>query len=89
MKIPVFSKQFQRDYKRMKKMGKNFNNFEYVVKKLLAGEKLEKKFCDHPLKGQWIGCRDCHIQSDGILIYETTETKVYFFRTGTHSELFN
>jgi mRNA interferase YafQ len=43
---------------------------------------------DHPLKGEWKGWRECHIQPDWLLIYRTTETEVLLARTGTHADLF-
>jgi len=48
---------------------------------------------DHPLKGQWIGTRECHIGGDFLLIYERDESgktdAISFVRAGTHSELFD
>lgn len=36
---------------------------------LIEGDDLPEIFLDHPLKGNWKGCRDLHIQPDWILIY--------------------
>ena len=36
---------------------------------MVAGEKLEPKYRDHQLSGNWKGHRDCHIESNWILIY--------------------
>jgi mRNA interferase YafQ len=53
---------------------------------------LPPEYLDHPLKGEWIECRDCHVRGDWVLIYRITETphgeEVIFVRTGTRSELF-
>ena len=47
---------------------------------------------DHPLKGDYIGYRECHIQSDWLLIYRKTDNNelqiLELARTGTHSDLF-
>ena len=45
---------------------------------------------DHPLRGDFAGSRDCHIEPDWLLIYTLTEndSHVRFERTGTHSDLF-
>jgi mRNA-degrading endonuclease YafQ of YafQ-DinJ toxin-antitoxin module len=34
------------------------------------------------------GWRECHIQSDWLLIYKATNTEVLLARTGTHADLF-
>jgi mRNA interferase YafQ len=57
---------------------------------LAAGEPLPAKNKDHPLSGDYAGCRECHITPDWLLIYETTDKELvlYLLRTGTHSDLF-
>ena len=37
---------------------------------------LELKFRDHLLKGDYVDCRECHIQPDFLLIYRLTETQL-------------
>ncbi|MDD3001662.1 MAG: type II toxin-antitoxin system YafQ family toxin [Candidatus Riflebacteria bacterium] len=32
--------------------------------------------------------RECHIESDWLLIYRITEDSIFFERTGSHSDLF-
>ena len=59
-----------------------------VIEKLVAGEKLEPKYRDHQLSGNWKDHRDCHIESDWILIYRIEEKNLILERTGSHSELF-
>jgi len=53
---------------------------------------LPPEFFDHPLKGEWIDHRDCHIRGDWVLIYRISATpqgeEIVFVRTGTHAELF-
>ncbi len=60
------------------------------MEKLIKEQPLEAKFCDHPLKGEWKGFRDCHVENDWVLIYkiEKEKQKIVFARLGTHSELF-
>ncbi len=55
---------------------------------LIEGNDLPEIFLDHPLKGNWKGCRDLHIQPDWILIYRLIGNLVRFERTGSHSDLF-
>ena len=61
-----------------------------VIKLLAAGETLPKKFKDHDLSGDYIGCRECHITPDWLLVYRINQDKLILVlsRTGTHSDLF-
>ena len=42
------------------------------------------------LTGNYIGCRECRITPDWLLIYEISDDTLllYLTRTGTHSDLF-
>lgn len=84
------SAKFAKDLKAVKKRGYNISLIEDVIKLLANGEKLPNKYCDHALKGDFIGCRECHITPDWLLIYKISSDTVYLFltRTGTHSDLF-
>ncbi|MGH7453080.1 MAG: type II toxin-antitoxin system YafQ family toxin [bacterium] len=87
MKI-VYSSQFKKDYKKVKKQNKDVGKLNAVIDKLAAKERLDAKYRDHPLTGSWKGFRDCHLEPDWILIYQTTEEALILARTGSHSELF-
>ena len=82
--------KFQKDLKRIEKRGYKIDLLTEVIKKLAAGKVLDAKYNDHPLKGQYKGCRECHITPDWLLIYEVVENTLilYLTRTGTHSDLF-
>lgn len=84
------TKQFQQDLKRSKKRGQNLQLLTDVIRKLAAGEPLPEKNRDHALKGEYAGCRECHITSDWLLIYAIRNDmlELYLTRTGTHSDLF-
>ena len=58
-----YTTQFKKDYKRIKKQNKDTEQLKVVIEKLVAGEKLEPKYRDHQLSGNWKGHRDCHIES--------------------------
>ena len=83
-----YTTQFKKDYKRLKKQRKNLDQLKAVIEKLATGENLEPKYRDHQLSGNWKGHRDCHIESDWILIYRTEADELFLERTGSHSELF-
>jgi len=82
--------RFSKDLKRVEKRGYKIDLLKEVIKKLAAGEPLDAKYLDHSLKGNYVGCRECHITPDWLLIYEISneELILYLTRTGTHSDLF-
>ena len=82
--------KFQKDVKLAASRGYDINLLTAIIKKLAAGEPLSKKNRDHPLKGNYQGCRECHITPDWLLIYEIADSELilYLTRTGTHSDLF-
>ena len=86
--IIVYTTQFKKDYKRISKQNKELIKSKIVVEKVTTGNKLEPKYKDHQLIGYFKGYRDCHIESDWLLIYKKTGDKLILERTGSHSELF-
>ena len=83
--------RFQKDLKLIQKRGYNTNKMNSVIKLLADGAELQPSYKDHPLKGNWDGCRECHIEPDWLLIYEYDNGSLilYLTRTGTHSDLFD
>ncbi len=83
--------QFKKDYKLAKRRDMNIALLKDIVTKLANGEPLDARHKDHPLSGDWIGHRECHIQPDWLLIYriENDILVLTLSRTGTHSDLFN
>ena len=53
------------------------------------GETLPAEYCDHPLKGDKKGYRDCHIKGDWVLIYRIDKNvlTLVLSETGTHSDI--
>ena len=83
-----YTNQFKKDYKRVKKQNKNLNKLRKVIESIVAKEKLESRYKDHPLAGKLKGFRDCHVEPNWILIYKATAVMLILERTGSHSELF-
>lgn len=86
----IQTSRFKKDMKRAKKRGYDFSEFKAVVQTLARGEELHPKYKDHPLKGEWEGCRDCHLAFDWVLIYAVDEeaSELVLIRTGSHADLF-
>ena len=80
--------RFDKDYVRQVKRGKDLKNMDRIIDSILNGKPLEIKHRDHPLKGDYVGHRECHIEPDWLLIYKKTEEDLILVRTGTHSDLF-
>jgi len=88
MPAPVYTKQFERDSKRMKRRGKNLEKLKIIIRSLVAEEPLDDIHRDHRLIGNWKGRRECHIESDWLLIYVIESNRVVFGRPGSHADLF-
>ena len=71
MRSPTYSSQFERDVKRLQKRGKNIAKLKALIEVLLAEQPLAARYKDHPLKHNWAGYRDAHIEPDWVLIYFT------------------
>ena len=84
---PVYTKQFEKDLKRCLKRNKKMEKFKLVAESLLAGEKLDAIHRDHKLIGNFVGRRECHLESDWLLVYKVEEGRS--FSSGcSHSDLF-
>jgi mRNA interferase YafQ len=82
------SGRFKRDLKRVVKRGKDISKLTAVLDLLLAGQPLPTSYSDHPLKGDWKGYRDLHIEPDWLLLYRVVGDELQLARTGTHADLF-
>ena len=84
------SSRFKKDYKLVKKRGYNMDLLKEVIGMLANGETLPEKYRDHSLGGEYTGSRECHIESDWLLIYRIEKDLLVLglTRTGTHSDLF-
>ena len=70
------TKSFKKDLSKSKKRGLDISKLCEVVDKLRNGEKLEPKYRDHALIGNYKNCRECHINPDWLLIYEIVDDKL-------------
>lgn len=82
--------QFMKDLKKAKKRGLDITKLNEVVRLIAMQEPLPAKNKDHNLSGEYLGCRECHIQPDWLLIYKIKEAVsiLNLVRTGSHSDLF-
>jgi len=59
-----YSGQFKRDLKKAKKRKKDLDKIKESIKLLVNEITLPESYLDHPLSGNWKGCRDLHIEPD-------------------------
>ncbi|MDR3293325.1 MAG: type II toxin-antitoxin system YafQ family toxin [Clostridiales bacterium] len=82
--------KFKKDADKMKRQGKNLDKMYDVIEILAMHESLPSKYRDHALTGNYVDCRECHIEADWLLIYKVEEEELILVltRTGSHSDLF-
>lgn len=87
-----YTSDFKKNYKKIKKQGKNVEKLKYVVNKLANGIELEEKYKNHMLTDSkhYKNCGECHIEPDWLLVYQyiNNELVLVLVTTGSHSELF-
>ena len=90
MLTPVYHGSFKKDRKLMKKQNRNMESLNVVMNMLINEQPLPTKNENHSLHGNYKNWQECHIEPDWFLIYriEKVSQHIYFFRTGSHSELF-
>ena len=87
--VPIYTKQFEKDLKRSLKRNKRMEKFKLVAEALIEGQDLDTLNRDHKLIGNVVCRRECHLESDWLLIYKLEEGRVIFERMGSHSDLFS
>ena len=85
---PINKNRFERDLRLISKRGKSLEKIKSIMRQLAEQKPLEAKYHDHPLKGEYVDCRECHIEPDWLLIYMIKDDSIIFVRTGSHADLF-
>lgn len=90
MLSPVYTSAFARDLKRAVKRGKDPRKIAAVIDLLCAQKPLPPALKDHPLKGEFAGFRDCHVEPDLVLIYRIVADQLQLIcaHLGSHGDLF-
>ena len=73
-----YNTQFKKDYKRAVKRGLDIKELENVIFLLATEQKLPDKFKDHALADSrnYKGMRECHIESDWLLVYQIIKSEL-------------
>ena len=88
MLTPVRSTQFKRDVKRAKRRGKDIAKLRPPLMALIQQEPLPERYRDHPLRGNWQGHREFHVEPDWLAIHRVKGDELQLVRTGSHTDLF-
>lgn len=88
-----YSNDFKKNYKKIKKQGKDINKLKYVIDMLSKQQELEAKYKDHKLVDNkyFKDCRECHVEFDWLLVYQYNDNDLILLlvNTGSHSEVLN
>jgi mRNA interferase YafQ len=87
-RLPVQSSKFKKDIRRLEKRGKDMGKLRRALLLLIEQHPLPAEYGDHPLRGEWHGFRDLHIEPDWLLLYRIEGNELQLARTGSHSDLF-
>ena len=83
--------RFRRDFKREMKGRYRSTleiDFNQVLMLLRTDSVMPPRYQDHPLTGNWVDHRDCHVRPDLVLIYrKPDQDTLQLVRLGSHSEL--
>ena len=88
---PNILRSYKKDFKRLKNSGRFKEEIlKEVILTLLKQEKLAEKHKDHQLNGVLSHLRECHIESDLLLVYQIDKAteKLHLVNIGSHSDLF-
>ena len=81
MKYSVrISARFRKDMKLVQKRGYDQRLIFEVIELLANGMKLDEKYKDHLLTGDYGGFRECHITPDWLLVYQYREQELLLLR---------
>lgn len=87
-----FTADFKKNYKKIKKQGKDIDKLKTVIAKLANKEILEEKYKNHMLTNSkhYKNCGECHIEPDWLLVYQYEDDGLILLliATGSHSEIF-
>jgi len=86
----VYTNRMKKDVRRAKKRGKDISKLVEVLNLLQKATPLPEKYDDHGLSGDLKDFRECHIESDWLLMYQIFEDTLILSATatGSHADLF-
>lgn len=87
----TFASRFKKELKKyVKRTDFPLSEYKIILDALIKRKRIEKKYNNHKLSGNWVGTYELHLKPDILLIYEVDHSAklIYMLRIGSHSELF-
>ncbi len=86
----IYSNKFIKQIDKLVKNGLDIKLVNNIVSKLANGERLDLKYKDHNLIGNFKDYRECHIKPDLLLVYKIEDDILVLqcVQIGSHSEIF-
>lgn len=86
----AYTAQFKKDYKKVRRHGRDMARLDAALRALCRVEELPAEMRDHELVGGYKGHRECHLAPDWLLIYRVDGGRLTLTATrlGSHSGLF-
>ena len=86
-----YTAKMKRDVKRVLKRGKDVSKLTSTLALLAAQGQMPEQYKEHPLRGEMQGYRECHIESDWLIVYQIQQNELILLAsgTGTHSDLYD
>jgi len=89
MKKLQYTSQFKKDVKRIRNNKKKMSALDNLLEILKTSGTVPQEYNPHPLKGNYKGHMECHVENDFLLIWiDEEENIIKLIRLGSHSELF-
>ena len=84
------TRTFRKDVELCRKRGYDMELLKRTIMQLEVNGSLPKHYHPHKLSGNYVGCWECHIKGNWLLIWEQNdqELTLLFTGTGSHSDLF-
>jgi len=84
------TRTFRKDVELCRKRGYDMELLKRTIMQLEANGSLPEYYRPHKLSGNYVGCWECHIKGNWLLIWEQNdqELTLLFTGTGSHSDLF-
>lgn len=84
-----YTTKFKKDLKRYQRSASRLAALKTVLGQLQQTGTVQASYKPHHLAGEYIGCMECHIENDFVLIWiNAAEKTISLVRLGSHSELF-
>ena len=84
-----YTTRFKKDLKRYQRNKAKLEALKTVLEQLRQTGTVAVSYKPHHLAGEYIGCLECHVENDFLLIWiNEAEKPISLVRLGSHSELF-